>query len=73
MWPYDDHSEEKYREYLDDVKIAVSELTNMKLYPVEGNIVCDLYAIPSHIFQSYYAIVYEKGNTAINCCLLDNI
>ena len=52
--------EEEYKGYLEDVKIAVSELTNMKLYPVEGNIVCDLYAIPSHNYQSYYAIVYEK-------------
>ena len=52
--------EEEYREYLEDVSIAVSELTNMKLYPVEGNIVCDLYAVPSHNYQSYYAIVYEK-------------
>jgi len=30
---------EEYREYLEDVKRAVSELTNMKLYLVEGNIV----------------------------------
>ncbi len=53
--------EKKYRKYLENVKIAVSELTNMKLCPVEGKIVCDLYAIPSHNFQSYYAIVYEKA------------
>lgn len=50
----------EYQRYLEDVRIAVSELADMKLYPVEGNIVCDLYAIPSHNFQSYYAIVYEK-------------
>lgn len=37
--------EDVYQEYLEDVRIAVSELTNMKLYPGEGNIVCDLYAI----------------------------
>lgn len=54
--------EEEYQEYLEDVKIAVSELTNMKLYPVEGNIVCDLYAIPSHNYQSYYAVIYEKDS-----------
>ncbi len=53
--------EEEHREYLEDVDIAISELTNMKLYPVEGNIICDLYAIPSHNFQSYYAIVYEQN------------
>ena len=53
--------EEEYQTYLEDVRIAISELTNMKLYPVEGNIVCDLYAIPSHNFQSYYAIVFEKN------------
>ena len=51
---------EEYLRYLEDVSIAVSELTNMKLYPVEGNMVCDLYAIPSHNFQSYYAIIYEQ-------------
>ena len=53
--------EEEYQGYIEDVRIAVSELTEMKLYPVEGDIVCDLYAIPSHNYQSYYAIVYEKA------------
>ena len=52
---------EEYRNYLEDVSIAISELTDMKLYPVEGNIICDLYAIPSHNYQSYYAIIYEKN------------
>lgn len=52
----------KYQEYLEDVSIAISELTKMKLYPVEGNIVCDLYAIPSHNYPTYYAIIYEKND-----------
>lgn len=34
--------EEEYQRYIEDVSIAVSELTEMKLYPVEGDIVCDL-------------------------------
>ena len=54
--------QEEYQEYLEDVDIAISELTSMKLYPVEGKIICDLYAIPSHNFQSYYAIIFEREN-----------
>ena len=53
--------EEDYRAYKEDVDIAIGELSKMKLYPVDGKIICDLYAIPSHNYQSYYAIIYEKG------------
>jgi len=53
--------EEDYRAYKEDVDIAIGELTKMKLYPVDGTVICDLYAIPSHNSQSYYAIIYEKG------------
>lgn len=52
--------EKEYKEYEEDVEIAVDELTKMKLYPIDGEIVLDLYAIPSHNYQSYFAIVYEK-------------
>lgn len=50
---------ERYNEYLKDVDIARKELVDMKLFP-EHNILCDLYAIPSHNFQAYYAVVYEN-------------
>ena len=53
--------EERYNEYLKDVDIARKELDDIKLFP-EHNILCDLYAIPSHNFQAYYAVVYEKNN-----------
>lgn len=53
--------EEDYKKYKEDVDIAVNELTKMKLHPFDGRIICDLYAIPSHNQQTYYAIVYEKN------------
>jgi len=53
---------EDYRAYKEDVDIAIEELTKMKLYPVDGITVCDLYAIPSHNCQSYYAIICERGS-----------
>ena len=49
---------ERYEEYIEDVKIARSEMKSRKLYPLE-TILCDLYALPSHNFQTYYAIIYE--------------
>ena len=54
--------EEEYGEYREDVEIAINELAKMKLYPVPGRILCDLYAIPSHNYQTYFAIVYEKDD-----------
>jgi hypothetical protein len=53
--------EKEYKEYEEDVEIAVDELTKMKLYPIDGEIVLDLYAIPSNNRQSYYAIVYDNN------------
>jgi len=34
--------EKKHRKYEEDVEIAVDELTKMKLYPIDGEIVLDL-------------------------------
>ena len=48
---------ERYEEYIEDVKIACSEMKSRKLYPSE-TVLCDLYALPSHNFQTYYAIIY---------------
>ncbi len=50
--------EEWYEEYMEDVRIARMEIENMKLYPSEA-LICDMYALPSHNFQTYYAMLYE--------------
>ena len=51
-------AEEKYSEYLEDIEIAQKEIKDIKLYPTD-NILCDLYALPSPNFQSYYAMIHE--------------
>lgn len=48
-----------YYEYKEDIAIAIDELSNMKLYPPKGRYVCDLYAVPAHNYQTYYALIYE--------------
>ncbi len=50
--------EKWYEEYMEDVRIARMEIENMKLYPSEA-LICDMYALPSHNFQTYYAMLYE--------------
>ena len=55
-----DRDEQAYLEYLEDIEIARKEIQGIKLYPTES-IVCDLYAIPSHNHQAYYAIIYEHA------------
>ena len=52
--------EEQYRTYKEDVDIAIRELSEMKFYPVDGKIMCDLYAIPSFNGVSYFSILFEK-------------
>lgn len=47
-----------YEEYMEDVRIARTEIKNMKLYPSEA-LLCDMYALPSHNFQTYYAMIYD--------------
>lgn len=46
--------------YLEDIEIARKEIAEMKLFPEEA-ILCDLYALPSHNFQTYYAMIYEHA------------
>ena len=48
--------EERYNEYLYDINIAATAIKNALLYPT-GKILYDLYAIPSHNHQAYYALV----------------
>lgn len=49
-----------YRTYLEDIEIARSEIADVKLLPKE-NVICDLYALPSHNFQTYYGMLYGQG------------
>ena len=55
---YKDWKERQYHTYLNDIEIARREIADVKLFPT-GNLICDLYALPSHNFQAYYAMVYE--------------
>lgn len=55
---FKDWKEGRYRAYLEDMEIARKEVAGVKLFP-EENIICDLYALPSHNFQAYYAMIYE--------------
>jgi hypothetical protein len=47
------------QEYLPDIEIAKTAIKEELLYPT-GDILYDLYAIPSHNHQAYYAIVFEE-------------
>ena len=57
---FKDMKKRRYHTYLEDVEIARQEIAEMKLFP-EENIICDLYALPSHNFQTYYAMIYEHA------------
>lgn len=52
--------EERYLEYLEDVEIARCAITDALLFPSE-RILCDLYSIPSHNHQAYYAVIYNAN------------
>lgn len=53
--------DDRYLKYLADIEIARNAIINQKLYP-KDRIIYDLYAIPSHNFQTYYALVYKHDN-----------
>ena len=53
-------NEERYIEYLEDVEIARCAITDALLFPSE-RIFCDLYSIPSHNHQAYYAVIYNAN------------
>ena len=58
-------NEEMYLDFLVDIEIARKELIDMKIFPDQG-ILCELYAVPSLNFQTYYAVVYEnKGRVEL--------
>ena len=56
----ENYDQKYYNDYLRDVAIAQNAISDVFLFPT-GNIKFDLYAIPSHNHQAYYAIIYEKG------------
>ncbi len=56
----ENYHEKLYLDYIADIKIARAEIKNMKLYPTEA-VICDIYALPSHNFQAYYAMFYERN------------
>lgn len=51
--------EYQYQSYLSDIDIAIEAIKDSLLYPSDG-ILFDLYAIPSHNHQAYYAIVCKE-------------
>ncbi len=53
--------EEQYLEYLADVEIAKEALSELKLEIPAGALVSELYAMPSHNHQAYYAKIYEEN------------
>ena len=52
--------EEQYLKYVEDVRIANDALEELKLESSSASVVCDLYAVPSHNHQAYYAKVLEE-------------
>ncbi len=52
----------EYDEYIEGVRIAEEEMKKQLLYPKE-KVLYDLYAIPSHNHQAFYAVIVEKNDT----------
>ena len=54
--------EKRYFEYLEDIDIARKAIKEEFLYPDDKEILFDIYAIPSHNHQAYYAVLYKTKN-----------
>ena len=52
---------EKLDYYYEDIEIARNAIRESLLYPT-GEILFDLYAIPSHNHQAFYALIYKKND-----------
>ena len=52
--------EEQYADYLYDIKLANEALSELLLNVSENEIICDLYALPSHNHQTFYAKIYKS-------------
>lgn len=57
----DDYIKSFVTDYIEDVEIAIDALLNMQLFPTE-QIVCDIYAVPSHNKQAFYTVFYKENN-----------
>ena len=55
------------RDYLNDIEIARTAIYESKLFP-KGQIVMDLYAIPSHNHQAYYAVMVSVPIVLSSSC-----
>ena len=51
----------RMEEYKKDIEIAINAIKERLLYPDGKNLICDLYAIPSHNYQAYFGLVYEDN------------
>ncbi len=47
--------------YKEDIQIAIEAIKDSLLYP-DSEIIYDLYAIPSHNHQAFYAAIYKNKN-----------
>ncbi len=48
-----------YMEYLHDIDLANNAMSECMLSVPEKGLICDIYAIPSHNYQTYYAKIYR--------------
>ena len=57
------YQEEQYANYLNDIELANEALSEVLLNVSEKEIICDIYALPSHNHQTFYAKLYktDKG------------
>ena len=62
---------ESYFECVDDMEIAKNEIIGMNIYP--DSVIAELYCIPSHNHQAFYALVSRENNgyqmTYIKTCI----
>ena len=56
-----ERKKEELNLYYRDIEIAQTAIRDSLLYP-NGEILYDLYAIPSHNHQAFYAIIYRKDS-----------
>ncbi|MBR4084451.1 MAG: hypothetical protein IKK33_09250 [Lachnospiraceae bacterium] len=57
------YQEEQYANYLYDIELANEALSEVLLNVSEKEIICDIYALPSHNHQTFYTKLYktDKG------------
>lgn len=55
------YQEEQYANYLNDIELANEALSEVLLNVSEKEIICDIYALPSHNLYLFYAKLYKTG------------